>query len=904
MIPRRPSPDDIDGPNARRYYAFVLALFKAYRTSPVPPGMALHEAYVDWRTNILPLTGPDMTAFILSVLDNFEHEHHSRDHARESYNRARRERRARGVPDAADGDDSDATNDPNEDDAFRPPRDQPADADDGETNVNDEVLLPQPDDADDDSTATAQLSQFDLHHANLHDLFNADTSESRYALNAVSMCSQPELPSGGPALPKGFVLHGSPDTAAAIKRATRELEVFDAEGGQLTAGDDFQVAAVGCSAPVLHLRKNRHSVVAVVTGPDPASPEHGIVERELPRGTLPPLIALAQPPSVEDTVQLFTLSIEQAVPFMLLAQYFDKRHAINSPRPPRILVVGGQGSGKSQFAQAVLWYTFQHGVPQWLSTCAFAWSAALAFATPHHRSLSTHTMFQLVPPNRLKNGAAHQVRANIGTGALLIDEIGYNSLEHLGACNQSANSALDNSRGVNDDDPALQTLRGLPYCLVGDVYQHTQPNGKPVYSWAQDIERDPRFVPAQDTQPAGAATARAGAAAKRISPAAQTLILSGYKLYRGVEDVFLLTTQQRQDNSEDGRLLTRLSQMFNGERPPNHDDIALMVDKLNAQAVTDLASLAHSGPRVVSQRNAPRHVLNTRLLQMAAMRAAKRLVVWNAEHVPVRSQQQLHPPPLTPLTKLRALLQCDEKADGLTADTWYFDGALFILSDTSKAHGAAAGACRNNLVRAAGLVTDPREPPDSGTGPFWRLKYLPQAVLVTPVKAASDAGVFRDQPAFAEVQNAFPVCPRLTKAPMSVETLDASGATTRVQVKRRNVPLNDAYVVTDFFVQGCSFKDDCWVVDLMPPPTGIKRACLFVLLTRFKSLAHIRLLRPLYEGRASREAIIKAFTKAATISPDLAAETRLQREAAQQTLQRHAALFDEAARLVAARTST
>ena len=78
---------------------------------------------------------------------------------------------------------------------------------------------------------------------------------------------------------------------------------------------------------------------------------------------------------------------------MLLAQYFDRRNEPNPGAPPRMLVIGPPGTGKSQFVHALLWYTFQHGQPDWPATCAYSWAAATAFNTSVHRSLSTHAMF-------------------------------------------------------------------------------------------------------------------------------------------------------------------------------------------------------------------------------------------------------------------------------------------------------------------------------------------------------------------------------------------------------------------------------------------------------------------------------------------------------------------------------
>jgi hypothetical protein len=138
---------------------------------------------------------------------------------------------------------------------------------------------------------------------------------------------------------------------------------------------------------------------------------------------------------------------------------------------------------------------------------------------------------------------------------------------------------------------------------------------------------------------------------------------------------------------------------------------------------------------------------------------------------------------------------------------------------------------------------------------------------------------------------------------MHVPKIGDNGETTTIQVRRRNVPLSDAYAVTDFFIQGASFKNDTWVIDLCPPPNGIKRACLFVILTRYKSLDHIRLLRPLYTDAEQRRRVIQAFKKATKINDDLAAEARIQASMARATQDRHTALFQHAERLVNTRTA-
>ncbi|EFJ39401.1 hypothetical protein VOLCADRAFT_101021 [Volvox carteri f. nagariensis] len=56
----------------------------------------------------------------------------------------------------------------------------------------------------------------------------------------------------------------------------------------------------------------------------------------------------------------------------------------------------------------------------------------------------------------------------------------------------------------------------------------------------------------------------------------------------------------------------------------------------------------------------------------------------------------------------------------------------------------------------------------------------------------------------------------------------ANTGTATKNVRRVNVPLGDYYAVTDYFVQGRSFKEECWVTDLCVPPGGLKRATISI----------------------------------------------------------------------------
>ncbi|EFJ41908.1 hypothetical protein VOLCADRAFT_107527 [Volvox carteri f. nagariensis] len=377
--------------------------------------------------------------------------------------------------------------------------------------------------------------------------------------------------------------------------------------------------------------------------------------------------------------------------------------------------------------------------------------------------------------------------------------------------------------------------------------------------------------------------------------ATHSCILEGFRVYRSLaKTVFLLEKQQRQDSSPSGRRLTEYASMFGGE-PATEQRIAEMVDDLNSRAIVDLADLAHLEPRVVLQRNEPRHTLNTRLIMLEAQRKNQRLVVWNVDHVPVQKRGAAAEPALTHVEKAVAMRIKDHEFGHTTADTWYYHGARYILLDTTAAD---AGASHNNEVEACGLLEDGREPADDSRGPYRRLKYLPAAVIVRPISGHIPGTVLQGLADYASRGGAFILSPRASCI-AEVDMPAAGYGTITKQIRRLNVPLGDRQAVTDYFVQGRSFKDECWLVDLAVPPNGIKRATLYVLLTRFKMLDHVRLLRPLYTTPHERKRIIKQFLSMTNLEPDLAANLRLLKQAARDTEHRYTAEFQHARQLEA-----
>ncbi|KXZ41050.1 hypothetical protein GPECTOR_902g156 [Gonium pectorale] len=225
--------------------------------------------------------------------------------------------------------------------------------------------------------------------------------------------------------------------------------------------------------------------------------------------------------------------------------------------------------------------------------------------------------------------------------------------------------------------------------------------------------------------------------------------------------------------------------------------------------------------------------------------------------------------------------------------------------------GPDAGACHNNPVVGCGLLLDEREPPDDGAGPYRKLKYVPKGIFVRPLNNNADtAAILSGIGDYSDSHGAFIITPRwsspVTQTFPQPLDLGTGKRVASATFKRYNIPLGDAYVVTDYYCEGASFGDDCWVADLTPPPGhGIKRATIFVILTRFRSMDHVLLLRPLYDERfpASFTAVVDQFLKAARLGPDLTAELGRLSGLAASTRERYAADYARAAALIAQRTA-
>ncbi|PNH09339.1 hypothetical protein TSOC_004038 [Tetrabaena socialis] len=719
------------------------------------------------------------------------------------------------------------------------------------------------------AAAAAVAAPDDTPDINLVATFNCNTPGGAYAFGAAAACPRVELAPGHGAGDGHFVRAATTDDIALLRQAKERLT---ATKNQQPVQEERRLDDQGRERQ-LRLRtdaEGRH-LQAWVTVVDHAAGDPIVSENAVALGTTPPYLRLATPPTIEQTIQLFTMAADQGVAFMQLARVFLKEARHEQCDPVRILIFGGPGTGKSQVVKALLCFVFQHGYTHWMATTAFMWSAVLVLNTPVHHGVSTCSGFQLEVRQHASDPAG-------GGGAYGFDEISVISPGHFGGCNRAVKNALRRKPHITAEHPAYNLLAGRSAKWVGDLLQHIPPGERPIYTFAAHIVKDPAFFsklrasiipmpPITSTSYTGAVTSR-----KRgdISDTQLGLMEEGITLYRSAHHIFMLEQQQLQAATPSGRLLTQLASMFSGGQV-SHDSIMLLLQRLNARVITNIAELAPRDPRAVILTNEPRHAINTSFLKQQAQHRGKRLTVFKARH------ERIGGPPLNTLGQLYAASISVEHFEYFTPDTWYFEGAKFLVLDNE---GPAVGACHNTLVEAAGMLTDPREPPDNGAGPFRRLQYPPIAIFVRPLGDAHDARVLAGLADFDRQRGAFAVVPRWTKGydrekPPREMDLGTGPQTEPANVKRYNVPLGDAYAVTGYYCQGASFGEDCWIAHLTHPRKA----------SSAPPLEHIRLLRPLYppnDPLALNQAV-KAFTEATALDDDLRAEMKRLREGAAAT---------------------
>lgn len=129
---------------------------------------------------------------------------------------------------------------------------------------------------------------------------------------------------------------------------------------------------------------------------------------------------------------------------------------------------------------------------------------------------------------------------------------------------------------------------------------------------------------------------------------------------------------------------------------------------------------------------------------------------------------------------------------------------------------------------------------------------------------------------------------------LPVPALFRGQKTSCVDVKLTGFKLRAASVVSDYWCQGSSFRDQCWIADMMPAATGIvERASNLVIMSRFADKASFKSLRTLWDsGDILEESRIKRILlNASRMNNDLRADMCRTRIAAWKTQAKFKDLF-------------
>jgi hypothetical protein len=151
----------------------------------------------------------------------------------------------------------------------------------------------------------------------------------------------------------------------------------------------------------------------------------------------PPEIRLADGvvPTEDDTIDLFSLGIKQAMAFRIIVRTLlaEKNKEVI---PQLKMVISGQaGTGKSEVMKAVIWFAFQHDMSRLIGTSAYNWKAAVLVRTANCPAVSSCCFFGINTMRKNRNNPGHGDKCNqyfnSDVRLLWLEEGGTASLEFL-----------------------------------------------------------------------------------------------------------------------------------------------------------------------------------------------------------------------------------------------------------------------------------------------------------------------------------------------------------------------------------------------------------------------------------------------------------------------------------------
>ena len=574
-------------------------------------------------------------------------------------------------------------------------------------------------------------------------------------------------------------------------------------------------------------------------------------------------------------------------------------------RPPSCVVLGGPRSGKSQTWKALSWFAFQHDIGHRVAVVAYAWRAARFADTDAHMGCTTTTFLKLGSYTRKypkgfpvdPDSCAIRESNLKDLWVLVVDEIGTTGLEHLSVMEKATRATMqsvapDAETSAYSGYAAEAAWGNLGIVTLGDLDQLDPVGHMPLYK-----------IPLPHRQQA----------------------VAGHEVWRGLRHVFLFDNQHRFDlSTAGGRQLHRWAKMWGSDQPDPpgstsstttskhrtrgsaHDEMRHFCEAINLRALGpgQLEGLIPHDPKVIVLRNRVRWMLNQRIPILVANHKGKRIIAWRSDDARADGAK------ITSVEELWLTQVPPDDTCNVGPMLLFFDGIDYLFGD-SKAQNM--GRFKNGICVGRGLMLDEREPPDSGNGPVWMLRYMPLAVYVQA--KGRDLGNFSRGRAGVP-PGCFPVCPTTistvprtatgSRAPSPPTFTLSNGSKVKgFFIKRTGFALCPAYALTDFCVQGATLTNATWLLHLSPPTDGrLSRAAVLVCITRFPDADSVRLLCPLWAPDASEqeiEAVVGRFRTACVVKAELVAEMKRIKIEAARTLDDLAPLRSRTFAAVAAR---
>ena len=395
----------------------------------------------------------------------------------------------------------------------------------------------------------------------------------------------------------GVVMHADAFTARSLMQAQRCVK-------------EYTPSTTPNHEPGQTLQLSRNNVgqvearLIVIGNPTPSEPLIPHKPIDLAKMYTP----MTSPPTLRETIELFTLADDQARLFALLATDTGKRMHKGIPvreyadQPLRVLGTGGPGTGKTHVVAAYEWHAFHHHNASAIRKASYTWRAAHHLNSPISQATSTCKLFGINPfkgkdPRQRDKpqttGASACVAQQLlgqPTCMVIIDEASMISQTHFAAMSNSA-ATVRKILQTNVCVPQSDYFGDLSCAIFFDMLQHAPPgNGSALFvRHNRDNSKTPNLT----------FTGNPKAVTQRL----------GRRAWCDFKDVIVLKTQHRMAGDIK---LQRFTELFSNRtiQGSTRAQIEELCNAINDHVVQNVHDLDHLNPHYVCTRNIERMHLN------------------------------------------------------------------------------------------------------------------------------------------------------------------------------------------------------------------------------------------------------------------------------------------------------